>query len=229
MTTTENQPIPGARQARPSSKDVQALARRFKQGYKFERGGGGHWQIIARDGRLIEYKGRPITVSDNPSVTAVRRFEEQLREAHVLRGTRVRVTDELTKRRQEALRAANAARNAIRQAEANALRQRYTDVFAPMGGADTPGLSSDLGHVAAYLLRDAPQDDGRFRTPDLLADNARRMLHGAWVEAIYRATWVDVIGRLEAVPDPVGEWYTLVREARGLPSDTVQLRLPAGS
>jgi hypothetical protein len=55
------------------------------------------------------------------------------------------------------------------------------------------------------------------------------MLHGAPIDADYAAIWTKLVEHLEGAPDPVGEWYTLVREARGLPADTVEVRLPKGS
>ena len=35
--------------------------------------------------------------------------------------------------------------------------------------------------------------------------------------------------RLDRAPNLVGEWFSLVREARGLPGDTVEFRLPKGA
>src|SRR5262249_42967986 len=50
--------------------------------------------------------------------------------------------------------------------------------------------------------------------------------NGAPIDLDYARVWEAVADRLDDAPDRVGEWYTLVREARGLPTDTVQLRLP---
>lgn len=221
------------RPARPASKELIEFGRNFKQGYRWERSGGGHWRIRDREGKLVEFRGRPITTSGNPSSGVLRALEEQLIEAHVLKGTKVRISDESVKRRIEANRRIVRERTAARQLVANALHERYKRAFEAMGGLDVPGLAADLGHVAAIILREMPSTNGDERraqkTPDLLAMSAFRLLHSAWVEDDYRVIWEALASRLESAPDHVGEWYTLVREARGLPADTVQLRLPKGT
>jgi len=217
---------------RPGSKDLAAIERTFKQGYRFERSGGGHWRIVDRNGRFVEHRGRPISVSDSPSPDSLNSFKAQVLEAQIVKGTKIRFNDEAV----EARKRANAIRNrdmvARRQTEANALLTRYRAVFRSMGGIDVPGLAADLAHVAAVIAREMPNDDTiarRIRTPDLLTGNAHRMLNGAPVDSEYHALWVKLVEHLENAPDPMGEWYTLVRESRGLPSDTVEVRLPQGS
>jgi hypothetical protein len=74
-----------------------------------------------------------------------------------------------------------------------------------------------------------PTESGRHRTPDVMTNSAHRMLNGAPIDADYQAVWTKLAEQLENAPDPVGEWYTLVRESRGLPSDTVEVRLPTGA
>lgn len=213
---------------RVPSKDVAALTRRLKQGFKLDRSGGGHFRIIDRDGRFVEHRGRPISISGNPSPGALRALEEQLVETKVLRGTKPRVSDAGVKRRNDAFREVVAQRTAKRQVEANELRERFALVFANMGGIDVPGLPADLAYVGALLQRDTPEQNGkRLKTPDLLTSSAVRMLHGAWVEPEYAQVWERLVDHLERAPDTVGEWYNLVRQARGLPADTVDVRLPA--
>lgn len=214
-------------QPRPSDKDLVALGRTFKQGYRWDRSGGGHFRILDPDDRLVEHRGRPISVSSNPSPGSLRAFKEQIEEAKIVRGSGVRINEEGQKRQIDAMREANKARVQIRQTQANELRDRYETVFEKMGGLDTPGIANDLGRVAALLTRGAPLEEGRrIKTPDLLAQNAYRVVQGNWVEPEYAYIWHTLIERLEGAPDPVGEWYTLVRDARGLPSDTVELRVP---
>lgn len=222
MATTVGTPT-----QRPASKGLLALSRRFKQGYKLERGSGGHWRVRDREGRFVEHEGRPITTSGNPTGGVLKALERQLEEALVFRGAKQRpISDEGMQRRQRASRDMLAKRQAGRQQEANALRERYAAAFAHMGGLNVPGLSGDLGRVGALLLRDTPSQNGkRLKTPDLLVGSAHRMLHGAWVEPEYADVWVDLVEHLEKSPDVVGEWYSLVREARGLPADSVEVRL----
>jgi hypothetical protein len=38
-----------------------------------------------------------------------------------------------------------------------------------------------------------------------------------------------VLDRLERAPDVVGEWFNLIREAKGLPADHVEVKLPKGA
>lgn len=214
---------------RPGDKDLAAIARDFKQGYRFERSGGGHWRIVDRNDRFVEHRGRPISVSDSPSPGSLNAFREQVTEARVLRGTKSRVTDEAVEARKRANTMRMRDLTARRQTEANELRGRYRDVFVNMGGLETPGLPADLAYVAAVIARDMPSENGStpsHKTPDLLTGSAHRLLHGAPVNAEYGAIWVKLLEHLERAPDPVGEWYNLVREGRGLPSDTVDVRLP---
>jgi hypothetical protein len=229
VTTTETQP-PRAPE-RPASKELRELGRKLKQGYRWERTGSDHYRLRDRDGKLVEHRGRPIEVSQNPSPGVVNAIQEQLAEAQVLKGTKVRPpTPEGVKRRIDANRAMVATRARTRQAEANALRSRYGAIFGRMNGLTMPGLAADMGYVAALLLRDMPSNGSkRLKTPDLLGQNAHRVLNGAWVEPEYSAVWEYVIEHLEAAPNAVGEWFNLLREARGLPADTVAVRVPKGA
>jgi hypothetical protein len=68
---------------------------------------------------------------------------------------------------------------------------------------------------------------GRPVTPDLLYNSARRVMDGGWVEARYQEVWNRLAERLENAVEPVGEWYSLVRAARGLPDDVVDVKKPA--
>jgi hypothetical protein len=229
LTTTEVQP-PRAPE-RPASKELRELGRKFKQGFRWERTGSGHYRVRARAGNFVEFRGRPIEVSQNPSPGVLNAVTEQLTETQVLKGTKVREpTDEAIKRRKQAQQTINADRQRRRQAEATQRHDRYAAIFNRMNGLTMPGLASDIGHVGALLLRDMPTNGSkRIKTPDLLMQNAHRVINSAWVEPEYSAVWDHVIGHLEAAPDPVGEWFNLVREARGLPSDTVEVRLPKGA
>jgi hypothetical protein len=229
LTTTEVQP-PKAPQ-RPRSKELRELGRKLKQGFRWERTGSDHYRLRDRDGKLVEFRGRPIEVSQNPSPGVVNAIIEQLTEVQALKGTKIRpTTPEGVQRRKDAQRQINEDRQRSRQAEATARLQRFAAVFNRMNGLTMPGLSSDIGHVGALLLRDMPTNGSkRIKTPDLLTQNALRVINGAWVEPEYAAVWDHVIGHLEAAPDPVGEWFNLVREARGLPADTVEVRLPKGA
>lgn len=217
---------------RPSSKELRALARRFKQGYRYERTSGGHFRVRDRHDNLVEWRGKNLTISQNPSPGSLRAHEEQLAEALVLRGTKTRpMSDADEKRKTQINRERMARMSRDRQVVATARLKRYRAVFDRMHGIDVPGLSSDLGHVAAMLMREHPNDTQarRLQTPDLLTGNAYRMLNGAWVDADYAVIWDDLIDRLERAPDSIGEWYSLVREAKGLPLDNVEVRLPKGS
>jgi hypothetical protein len=212
---------------RPSSKELRALGRRFKTGFRWQRSGGDHYRVIDRHGDLVEFRGRPITTSQNPSPAGLRQVTDQLEEAQILQGTEQRKNDAAAVRRTAALRAANLERARLRQQQANELRERYRTLFEKMGGLEVPGLAQDLGAVAAFMLRGTPRQG---MTPDLLAGSAyRAIVNGAWVDERYRDVWMMVAERLEGVSDPVGEWFSLVRDAKGLPASTVQFRLPQGS
>jgi hypothetical protein len=209
-------------------KELRALARRFKQGYRFKRSGGGHFRVHDRDDRLVELNGRPLSVSGNPGPQTIGIFMKQAEEARILKGTDARSPmPEALRARMEAFKQATQERARERQATATALRERYIRAFTPMGGI-VPGLATDLGQVAALLLRQHPElNEGRgLKTPDLLIGNAHRMLQGTPIDSDYARIWELIATQLETAPDSIGEWYTLVRDAKGLPTDKVQVRLP---
>jgi hypothetical protein len=229
VTTTEAPTPPKVQERLP--KPLRELQRKLKQGYRFEQTGSNHYRVRDTKGdRLVEYRGRPFQISMSPSPGVVRGAEEELREALALKGTAQRPpTPEAEKRKREANVAIQRERQRKRQAQATALRKRFAAVFNRMNGLGTPGLSGDVGRVGALLLRDMEVNGRRLKTPDLLVQNAHRMLNGGWVEPEYAAIWETLIARLEDAPNAVGEWFTLVREARGLPADTVSVRLPKDS
>lgn len=226
MATVENQ---RGKSAVPD-KQLRELARSFKQGYRFERTGSGHWRIRDRDGRLVELDGRPLQVSGNPGSATIRAFKQQVEQAQIVKGTKMRVTDETVKARLASQARLNRDRQIEQRAIAAALRQRYGRAFKSMGGI-VPGLSSDLGAVGAMLLREDEtlQNGSGLKTPDLLTGSAYRMLNGAPVYPDYRRIWEAIADRLDRAPDVSGEWYTLVRQAKGLPDDTVHARVPKGA
>lgn len=204
-----------------------ALTRQFKAGYTLERTGGGHWRIRDPHSTLVEYKGRPLQFSGNPKAGSLRAIEEQLHESGVMRGSKMRVSDEAKAKRDEAFKRGLAARQQQRQIEANELTDRYVRAFGNIGGIEQPGFAADLARVGTVLARELPQMDGRrIKTPDLLLGSAIRMLNRGWVETEYSDVWKAVVERIERAPEPMGEWWNLVREARGLPADHVEVRLP---
>lgn len=223
MTTTESMAGSKKSATRMPTKELTALQRRLKQGWKFERTGGGHYRVRDRRGNLVQYKGTNITFSGTPSPGVLRALEEQLTEARALVGTEQveRSAEEMAVMREQAKRAF-AIRDKAREIEAKELLARFRSTFSFLK-LDTPGLRTDLGRVAAYLLRGSPREG---MTPDLLAQSVTRVLSGGWVEPRYQEVWARLLDRLDDSPDRPGEWYTLLREARGLPADSVQVRLP---
>lgn len=229
-TTTERNAPSGRPDVRPRSKELQAIARQFKQGFRYRRGGGGHFVVVDRNGNDVLYRDRPLTVGGDPSPTSLRKHLAQLADAQVLKGTEPRAIDDaLRQRRIEKIREVAAEHSQQRQAETTALRERYLAVFKNIGqGLQVPGLAGDLGKVAAYLVRGTPE--GMTMTPDLLVGSAHRSLvNGAPADRRYLDVWRMLVERLEEATDTVGEWFNLVREARGLPTDTVNLRMQEGS
>lgn len=210
------------------SKELGAIVRRFKQGYRLERTGGGHYRLRDRHGKLVTYvsgrsKGKNITLATNPSPGVLRAIEHDLTEARVLKGTTTRaISDEHRAARIEGLRAMQRARDEKRSAQAKQLHERLSYVLRHVGGLDVPGRAQELGDVGVVFAR----EQGKPMTPDLLASSARRVIQGAWVEDRYTEVWNALAERLEAAPEPGGEWYSLIREVRDLPADTVKLRAP---
>lgn len=198
---------------RPSSKELRELGRKMKAGFRWERTGSGHYRVRDRSSNtLVEFRGRPIQVSQEPSPGSLRAIEEQLTEARVLRGTKMRpVTDEGAKRRREAHAQMHAERTARRQAEADALYGRMEKIIGMLGGHER-GAIADIG-AAARQLSDFQT---RF-TPDLLTSSLYRIANKGWVEPRYQEVWTTLADHLEASDEPVEELFRLMRIGKGLP------------
>jgi uncharacterized protein DUF6551 len=211
----------------PPDKQLREIGRRFKHGYIYRRSGGGHFRIRDHEGRFVEYEGRPITVSGNPGPQTIEKFERQVREAGVLRGTKTRHRPEAVKARTRRIQEIAKQTQVERQEAARVLRDRFERAFKPIGGL-VPGLPTDLGEVAAMLVHENPDLDGgrSIKTPDRLQQNAYRAIRGEVIVEEYERVWIALLDRLERAPDKTGEWYTLVRQAKRLPDDTVRTRLP---
>lgn len=216
MTTTDI-PTPKAPE-RPASKELRALGRKLKQGLRLERTGSDHYRIRdTRHDRLVEFRGRPIEFSQNPSPGSLRAIEDELREAQALRGTKPRaIADKGSERRAEALRATTAARAIRRQAEVEELRGQLEPFVRKIGGWETRGVVADVS-LAARQLDGVEQ---RF-TPDLLAGSLYRLSKGGWIESRYQEVWRNLAAHLAEVADPVEELFKLIRKGRGLPDEVV--------
>lgn len=214
---------------------IRDLRRRFRPGYEIERTGGGHYRVRDAEGNLVaKPDGKNVTLTGTAhGGRAVANMEADLRAAGVLRDPNERpepkTRDQATENRLAGLRRTNEARAKIRAAEAKALRDRLEKVLAPMGGLGTDGIPADLAQVAAhaFVSDGAKTTRGRHITPDLLYNSAYSVVGGGWVEPVYQDIWNRLAEQLEQATDSVGEWYSLVRAARGLPEDVVDVKKPA--
>lgn len=228
MATAEKQAArPAARPKsagdRLPSKELRAVARRFKQGYTLQRTGGGHYRVRDRNGRFVEVDGKPLSLVGNPSPGVIRAWEDQLTEAQVIRGTETRITEELKRRRVLANRRQAKERRKRRDAEAKALREKLGEALSFLGNLRKPGIAADLGYVGFLLVREqAIERNGDLPpTPDLFTGNANRVVNGSWVEPRYAVVWEAIAERVAGAKSPVEEWYSLVRRARGIREEEV--------
>jgi hypothetical protein len=204
---------------------LRALTRDFKQGFTLERTGGGHYRVRDRRGELVtDAKGKNITLVGDPSPGVEQAIRRELTAAQVLKGTADRISERSVQERAERNRRQLEERRTRRSEEARILRERLQGVVEPLGGFELPGLAQDLGRVAHPIAREQGKHT---MTPDLLSMSARQVMGGGWTEPRYQEVWFALIEQLEAAPDKVGEWFNRVREARGLPADVVELRMPA--
>ena len=210
MTTVEGTP---KAPERPASKELRELGRKMKSGFRWERTGSGHYRVRDRStNTLVEYRGRPIQASGDPSPSSLRDIEAQLTEALVLRGTKTRpLSDEATKRRSQAQTQMMAERTARRQAEANALFDRIEKIINMLGGHER-GALADISHAARQL-----SDFSTRFTPDLLHGSLYRVANKGWVEPRYQEVWNTLADHLDEARDPVEELFRLIRIGKGLP------------
>lgn len=209
---------------RTGSKELDALQRRLKPGYAFERTRGGHYRLRAPNGKLVQYEGKNLTLTPNASPGVQRAIRAELEHVGALKrhGDARSWTPSARASRMEALRATNAAREAARKIEADELRARLQPILDRVApGAEHYGVQADLAYVGALVARELGEER---MTPDLLQGNAARLLSGSWVERRYQRVWNALVDKIEHAADPQGEWYSLVRIARGLPDDAVSVR-----
>jgi hypothetical protein len=212
---------------------LSALRRRFRPGFELERTGGGHYRVKGPDGQFVQHGGKNLTLTGTAhGGRAAQNMEANLKAAGVLTDPRKRPerkpTDAAAKASSQRLREANQARSARRSVEAKALHDRLDAVLEPMGGLDVEGRAADLAQIAAQNFSHLIEGRrGGHTTPDLLYNSARRVQQGAWVEARYQVVWNALAEQIEKATEPVGEWYMLVRQARGLPEDMVDVKRPA--
>lgn len=211
---------------------LRDLRKRFRDGFEIERTGGGHYRVRDPEGRLVSYQGKNLTLTGTGrGGRAVANMEADLKAAGVLKDPRERParkrTEEEAERRRETMRRVTAERAKVRDKEARELRDRLAKVLEPMGGLEIEGRASDLAHIAATSFADQLEGQrGGHVTPDLLYNSALRVTRGGWVEARYQKVWYALAEQIERATDPVGEWYGLVRKARGLPDDVVDVTKP---
>jgi hypothetical protein len=212
---------------------LRDLRRRFRPGFELERTGGGHYRVRNAEGDLVQYQGKNLTLTGTGKTPELTAMEDALKKSGVLKDPGERrpptITDEAREAARERLREATRVRQANRAVEAKKLRDRLDKVLAPMGGLEVEGRATDLAQIAAReFAGELPEGrGGRHMTPDLLYNSARRIQQGAWVEVRYQEVWNRLADQLEKAVEPVGEWYALVRQARGLPDDVVDVKRPA--
>jgi hypothetical protein len=212
---------------------LRDLRRRFRPGFELERTGGGHYRVKDAEGRFVQYQGKNLTLTGTGRTPELAAMETALKSAGVLKDPGERRPPTFTDAAREAarvrLREATRVRQANRAKEAKKLRDRLDAVLKPMGGLDVEGRATDLAKIAAHeFAGELPQGrGGRHVTPDLLYMSAKRVIDGGWVETRYQDVWNRLAEQLEKAVEPVGEWYSLVRAARGLPDDVVDVKKPA--
>lgn len=205
------------------SPELSELHRKFKQGYRLEETGGGHFRVRDRQDELVQFRGKNLTLTKSPSPKVVNILREQLLEAGVLSGTKMRVTQKTKDLRLVGLRAVQEERARQHSAEAEAMHERLSVALRSVGGLDFPGISGDLSVVGALIAR----EQGKPLTPDLLMGSAHRVAKGQYITEPYQEIWIELASRLEHSADPTGAWFNMIREARGLPVDRVEVR-PVG-
>jgi hypothetical protein len=213
---------------------LKELVRSFKPGYVVERTGAGHFRVRDPQGHLVTAPGgKNITLSGTAhGGRAINNMTAQLRNAGVLKPppaqqTRGRTNDHEAVKKARASRTATLSlRSKNRQAVADALYERLHTQLVKIGVANMPGLGADLGHIGAMRARAIRVEGESPITPDLAMSNAYRVLQRNWVDSRYQELWGGIAAELEKAKDPSDAWFALVREARGLPRDVVEVRKP---
>ena len=214
-----------------ASKEMKELRRRFKRGYFFEATSktSNELHVVNPDGEYVARNGSsaPIALHQTPRSGAWRIYERDLMEAGVLKPPRTKTPQkkrtEDQEKRAAALRQMVLDRSKRRQVEAQALRDRLQAALEPVGGLELPGMPADLAWVGAWISRE--RGDERLLTPDLTQGSIHRLIHGGWIETRYQEIWNEIARRLEETDDSVDVWFTLVRQARGLPEEAMQIRV----
>lgn len=211
------------------TKELRDLQRRFRKGFTLEKGGDKHFRIRDPEGNLVRNrKGTLLSVPSTPSRGVGKTLLLDLREAGVLdegvskakpRLTREqqREKQELSERKQREI----ATRSANRAKEGKALRDKLTKVIDPVGGWGIEGMLADLAFMGAAIAREQGQDG---MTPDLFQPALTRVKQGDWVTPRYSEVLTTLAERLEvaqAQGNLHAEFFRMLRESRGLPSESI--------
>lgn len=206
------------------TKELREWEKRFRPGYELgPHDGAGHWQIVGPDREVVRYtNGKPVTLASTPKSGGPhyqKRITQLLESAGVIGNGEVRqrprhrLTPEQRARQRERTEATLAPRRANRQAEANELYGRLAPIVERLGGWQVEGLQADISLVSERLAA------GRLAT-HMLEASLHRVRNKAWVTPEYRQVWDRFIAEMDR-DDVVEHFYTLVREARHLPTSPV--------
>lgn len=208
-------------------KEYAELQRRFKKGYTVAREGK-HFHVFDPDGKLVLKPGRatPLSLPGTPKTGVPPSLINDLTKAGVLRETPQKSrtpssngASTQTAARRAAFQAMTITRDQARKVEAERLYDRMTAVVNKVGNWDQHGMMADLSHIGALIAREGGKEtkSGIVFTPDLLNASLSRVKNKGWVEPNYQEVWNDLCALLEVAPDPVSEFFKLVRRAKGLP------------
>jgi uncharacterized protein DUF6551 len=214
--------------ATTGSKDLDALVARFKRGYSVEKQSSGHFRVRDPQGNYVEHNDKVITLTGTAhGGRAVNNMEAALKGAGVLRTNggskrtdKTHWSEAERKARMETLR----IRAANRQEVADALYERMTAVLKAAGVDKLRGVQADLSIIGTMVAR---EKGDRETTPDLFVASISRVLHDrGWVAPKYQEVWNEVAARLETTDDPTAAWFALVRKARGIPEEIIEVKRP---
>jgi hypothetical protein len=204
------------------SPELDKLVREFKQGYRLDRTGGGHYRVLDRNDDLVMVNGKNVTLSGTShGGRGINNMRAQLKSAGVLKGTEQRRS--VKRDRQFAnMSDQNELRSQNRQKAINAFVDRLEAVLKPVGGLDAAGMGTDLGMIASWISRQGEDPI----TPDLTTVNAYSLLKRRWVTPRFYVIWEQIVERLEKADDIHEEWFSMVRQARGLDREVVNVKKP---
>lgn len=203
---------------RAGNADLRKAQRHFKQGYWLASSGSNHFVVMGPDDQPVrrnDGSGRHLGLPSSPRHSSISYHLRRLRDHGVL--------DQLGVREHEFRESTSLVRDdlaGVGDPEANnvATKQILEDIADV--GIPRPRSVRDFDELAVVLSLVSAEP------PNMTYRSLMRLYNGSTLTVKEQAPFIQLIGILEEEEDPIRFRFNLLRQARGLPPDTITVEVP---